>query len=128
MGAEQTVTERSLVLKLLPDDPPGESGYMNDTRNAPLNSHLWEQYAYIADRAIGELFSEHRRSALVQLIGEELPDAFQPSDLSNQQAHSLLRRLAKLANRRSVPESALALRLRVNPRSLRPSSTRSNQT
>lgn len=107
MGAEQTVTEHSLVLKLLPDDPPGESGYMNDTRNAPLNSHLWEQYAYIADRAIGELFSEHRRPALVQLIGEELPEAFQPSDLSNQQAHSLLRHLAKLANRRPIPESAL---------------------
>ena len=107
MGAEQTVTEPSLVLKLLPEDPPGESGYMNDTRNAPLNSHLWEQYAYIADRAFGELFSVQKRPALAQLIGEELPNEFQPSDLSSQQARSLLRRLANLANRRPIPESTL---------------------
>ena len=59
---------------------------MNDTRNAPLNSHLWEQYAYIADRAFGELFSEQKRPALAQLIGEKLTNEFQPSDLSSQQA------------------------------------------
>lgn len=107
MGAEQTVTERSLVLKLLPDDPPGESGFMNDTRNAPLTSHLWEQYAYIADRAISELFSLNRQQALTHLIGDELPNDFQPEDLSVRQARSLLHRLSKLANRRPVPVSSL---------------------
>ena len=107
MGAEQTVTERSLVLKLLPDDPPGESGYMNDTRNTPLSSHLWEQHAYIADRAIVELLSSERRQALAKLIGEELPDEFQADELTNHQASSLLRSLSKLANRRPIPESSL---------------------
>lgn len=107
MGAEQTVTERSLVLKLLPDDPPGESGYMNDTRNTPLTSHLWEQYAYITDRAIGELFSSDRQQALARLIGEELPNAFQVDELTNRQARSLLHHLSKLANRRPIPESSL---------------------
>ena len=107
MGAEQTVTERSLVLKLLPDDPPGESGYMNDTRNAPLTSHLWEQHAYIADRAIVELFSSERRQALAQLIGEELPGDFQAGEMTNGQASSLLLHLSKLANRRPIPESSL---------------------
>ena len=107
MGAEQTVTERSLVLKLLPDDPPGESGYMNDTRNAPLSSHLWEQHAYIADRAIVELLSSERRQALAKLIGEELPFEFQADELTNHQASSLLRSLSKLANRRPVPASSL---------------------
>ncbi|MAM90396.1 MAG: hypothetical protein CMI15_02845 [Opitutaceae bacterium] len=107
MGAEQTVTERSLVLKLLPDDPPGESGYMNDTRNAPLSSHLWEQHAYIADRAIVELFSSERRQALAQLIGEELPGDFQAGEMTNGQASSLLLHLCKLANRRPIPESSL---------------------
>ena len=116
--AEQTVTEPSLVLKLLPDDPPGESGYMNDTRNAPLNSHLWEQYAYIADRAFGELFSEQKRPALAQLIGEELTNEFQPSDLSSQQARSLLSRLANLANRRPIPQCP-SLILCITPGSLR---------
>ena len=29
--AEQTVVEKSLVLKLLPLDPPGQSGFTNDT-------------------------------------------------------------------------------------------------
>ncbi len=107
MGAEQTVIERSLVLKLLPDDPPGESGYMNDTRNTPLTSHLWEQHAYIADRAIGELFSSKRRNALSKLIGEELPEEFQADKLTNGQASLLLRSLSKLANRRPIPESSL---------------------
>ena len=107
MGAEQTVIERSLVLKLLPDDPPGESGYMNDTRNTPLTSHLWEQHAYIADRAIGELFSSERRQALSNLLGEELPEEFQADKLTNGQASSLLRNLSKLANRRPIPESSL---------------------
>jgi len=36
--AEQTETETSLVLKLLPEDPPGESGFKNDTHQAPLTT------------------------------------------------------------------------------------------
>ena len=33
--AQQTVVERSLVMKLLPTDPPGKSGFTNDTHRKP---------------------------------------------------------------------------------------------
>ncbi len=55
MEAEQTQSETSLVLKLLPDDPPGESGFQNDTHKQPLTSGLWDQYAYITDSALNQL-------------------------------------------------------------------------
>jgi hypothetical protein len=43
--AEQTVAEKSLVLKLLPLDPPGKSGFRNDTSGNPLTTVVWDQYA-----------------------------------------------------------------------------------
>ena len=47
--AEQTVVEKSLVRKLLPPDPPGASGFVNDTHGAPLSTTLWA--AVIAKRS-----------------------------------------------------------------------------
>ena len=70
--AEQTIMERSLVLKLLPTDPPGRSGYVNDTRGAPLTTVLWDQYYYLSGLAIDELFSRARRDRLGAMSGREI--------------------------------------------------------
>ncbi|MEM1297224.1 MAG: DUF1587 domain-containing protein, partial [Verrucomicrobiota bacterium] len=55
MEAEQTVTERSLVMKLLPTDPPGASGFVNDTHGAPISTVLWDQYAYLTEYGLEKL-------------------------------------------------------------------------
>jgi hypothetical protein len=44
--AEQTVAEKSLVMKLLQTDPPGASGFRNDTSGNPLTTILWDQYCF----------------------------------------------------------------------------------
>lgn len=62
--AEQTVVEKSLIRKLLPPDPPGPSGFTNDTSGSPLTSLLWSQYSYLVDSALGNLFSDDYRDAL----------------------------------------------------------------
>ena len=56
--AEQTLTETSLVMKLLPTDPPGPSGFTNDTSQNPLTLVLWEQYSLILDSALDDLLSQ----------------------------------------------------------------------
>ena len=111
--AEQTVIERSLALKLLPTDPPGASGYVNDTHSAPLTTVTWEQYAYLADRALQKLFSFQQHDKLENLIGETLPPAFRATDLTPDQAGSLIRNFAPRALRRPVTETALASALDV---------------
>lgn len=103
MAAEQTETEPSLVLKLLPTDPPGRSGYINDTHSTPLSAHVWEQYAYLADRALAELFSSKRRDGLAHLIGEPIAPQLGATRLNAIQAETLLRRFTAKAFRR--PES-----------------------
>lgn len=108
IAAEQTAVERSLALKLLPTDPPGASGFINDTHSAPLTTVTWEQYAYLADRALLQLFSFQRRDALEALIGQALPPAFRASDLAPAQAEALLRSFAPRALRRPVSEARLA--------------------
>jgi len=83
MEAEQTVTERSLVMKLLPTDPPGASGFVNDTHGAPLSIVLWDQYSYLADVALGK---------------------YVPKDCTPQQAEELVRHFLPRALRRPVAE------------------------
>ena len=107
IAAEQTKTQRSLVLKLLPTDPPGESGFINDTNAARLSSNIWEQYAYLADRALDQLFSVNKIPQLERLIGEKLPDDFNPTDLSQAQAKSTLRTFSTLASRRPLSKAAM---------------------
>ena len=67
--AEQTVAETSLVMKLLPTDPPGASGFRNDTHTSPLTTVLWEQYSYLADASLEELFSKKRREIVEKTTG-----------------------------------------------------------
>lgn len=102
MVAEQTQTESSLVIKLLPTDPPGKSGFINDTHAVRLDTNTWEQYAYLADRALDELFSAKRRTELGKLIGEPLPPDFSQNDFSEVQATALLERFAPRVFRRPL--------------------------
>ena len=68
--AQQTVTgEKSLVLKLLPKDPPGESGFINDTYASSLSTATLEQYAFRA--ALNEAIHN------AALKAEELGNAIQ---------------------------------------------------
>ena len=100
--AEQTVVEKSLVMKLLPTDPPGKSGFRNDTHAAPLTTVLWDQYSHLADTAIEELFSQRRRpvlEAMIGPVGDEGIDA--------EQAARLIRSFAERAFRRPAPETKL---------------------
>jgi hypothetical protein len=100
--AEQTVAETSLILKLLPTDPPGQSGFRNDTHQTPLTTLLWEQYSYLADTAITELFSAKRRPELERMVGP-----VNEAGLTAQQAAQLIRLFARRAFRRPVDDSAL---------------------
>ena len=100
--AEQTVAEKSLVMKLLQTDPPGASGFRNDTHGNPLTTILWDQYSYIADAGLEELFSQKRRGLLEKITGP-IP----PTGLQLEHAEKLIRSFVPRAFRRSVPESKL---------------------
>ena len=97
--AEQTVVEKSLVMKLLPTEPPGKSGFRNDTHAAPLTTVLWEQYSYLADAALEELFSEKRRFVLESLVGPVSDEG-----IGLGQANQLIRSFTQRAFRRPVGE------------------------
>ena len=107
--AEQTVVgEKSLVLKLLPTDPPGESGFVNDTRKTPLSTVMWDQYSFLVDVALDQLFSAKRKAQLAELIGEELSEAWKPSGFKPEQAEALVRGFVSRALRRPADEDKLA--------------------
>jgi hypothetical protein len=55
---------------MMPPDPPGESGFSNDTIKSPLTETIWEKYTFIADAAIENLFSEEFREALENYTGK----------------------------------------------------------
>lgn len=97
--AEQTVAEKSLVMKLLQTDPPGASGFRNDTRGNPLTTTLWDQYSYLADAGLAELFSQKRRSVLEEITGPVSPDGLQI-----EQASQLIRSFVPRAFRRTVAD------------------------
>ena len=104
--AQQTVAgEKSLVLKLLPKDPPGASGFVNDTHGAALSPVIWEQYSFLSEAALEKLFAPKQRSQLGELMGVELPVGWRLEDLSGEQVEKLLRRFVSRAFRRPVPES-----------------------
>lgn len=105
--AEQTAIEPSLILKLLPTDPPGESGFVNDTHAAPISTVLWDQYAYFADVALQQLFSPHRRKQLGIMLGEELPKGFKHTDFTQERARTLLHYFTEGTFRRAVDEKEI---------------------
>lgn len=87
--AEQTVAgEESLVLKLLPTDPPGASGFVNDTRSARLSSVILDEYSHLSDAALETLFSKIKRETA--------------AGFSMAQAETLIRSFVPRAMRRPV--------------------------
>ncbi len=94
--AEQTVAEKSLVLKLLPLDPPGKSGFRNDTSGNPLTTVVWDQYAYLSDAALERLFSKGGRPYLEAFTGPVEKDG-----LTSGQARKLLQVFLPRVYRRS---------------------------
>ena len=103
MEAEQTTTEKSLVLKLLPTDPPGKSRFRNDTRSNPLSAQIWEQYSYLTDFALEELFSPERRDVLESIVGDIKED----TGFQHWHAESLVRNFLPRALRRGIDEEEL---------------------
>ena len=101
VAAEQTVIEKSLVLKLLPTDPPGASGFINDTHGASLSTVIWDQYSFLADTAIEKLFTLRHREKLEEFVGSSLPPKVQ---ISQEQARQLIHRFTSRAFRRPVEE------------------------
>lgn len=101
--AQQTVAEKSLVVKLMQTDPPGESGFRNDTRGNPLTTVIWNHYSYIVDTALEELLSSKRRAFLEKLTGP-IPK----TGLDASHAERLIRSFVPRAARRPVTEARLA--------------------
>lgn len=103
MEAEQTVAQRSLVLKLLPTDPPGRSGFTNNTHHNPLTTNAWDQYSRLADTSVERLFSGDHRSALNLLVDRPQNSTTQSSarqPLRAGEAKVLVHRFAERAWRR----------------------------
>ena len=104
--AEQTVTEKSLVLKLLPTDSPGRSGFINDTHTATLSTTIFDQYSYLAEFAIEQLFSPSRAAQLSSLVGEEIE-----GEITEAQGKALVRSFASRAFRRPATDEQIAASL-----------------
>ena len=100
--AEQTVVEKSLVMKLLPTDPPGASGFTNDTHGNPLSTVIWDQYSYLTDAALEELFSRSRRADLEKFSGP-LSD----SGITQAEAEQTIRGFVPRAWRRSLSDEEI---------------------
>ncbi|MCA9130845.1 MAG: DUF1592 domain-containing protein [Planctomycetales bacterium] len=92
--AEQTRSEKSLVLKILQPDVPGKSGFRNDTHSAPLTTVLWDQYSMLADRALEEFFTPARLAVAAD-------------DFDLVVAEKIVRQFVPKAFRRNVPELAI---------------------
>ena len=98
--AEQTDSETSLVMKLLPVDPPGPSGFKNDTSGNPLTTNVLEQYSYLIDNALERLFT-NERDQLNSITGSN------DAELNKENARRILRVFARRAFRRPVHDSDL---------------------
>lgn len=107
--AEQTLTERSMVRKLMPVDPPGPSGFRNDTYSNPISLVAWDQYSLLTDRAIQELLSDRRVAVLERFVGP-----ISDSGLTRVQAADLLTEFAERTIRRTPAAQRIAqLRQRI---------------
>ena len=103
--AQQTVTgEKSLVLKLLPKDPPGESGFINDTNSSPISPVILEQYAFLANAALEKLFAPKQRSELEAMMQAKLPDNWRPNEITQDQAQSIIKKFTPRAMRRHTSD------------------------
>lgn len=104
--AEQTIVEKSLVMKLLPVDPPGPSGFTNDTSANPLTTNVWEQYSFLIDDALEQWFSRGRRDQLELITGPITGE-----HMTRQQGRALLKWMLRRAYRRPPADDILATSL-----------------
>lgn len=81
-GTPETVVETSVILKMLPPDPPGESGFGNDTAKAPINETIWEKYGFISNTAIENLFAVENKKHLEAYTGK-LGPKWQQANVNN---------------------------------------------
>ncbi len=95
--AQQTEVQKSLVMKLMPTDPPGKSGFKNDTHGNPLTAHVWDQYSYLADQALDRFFHPARRKQLLAYTGP-----VGSSGLGPENARRLLETFLPRVHRRTV--------------------------
>ena len=105
--AEQTESgDKSLILKILPPDPPGKSGFFNDTHSTPLSSSLLENYAYLAGISLDRLFSIQGKDSLARMTrqNEDWNGEITP-DLAEEIVRSFLPRIV----RRPVKEERIKL-------------------
>jgi len=100
--AEQTIAEKSLVMKLLPLDPPGKSGFRNDTSGNPLTTVIWDQSSYLIDAGLEKFFSPAQRGALEAYVGP-----VSESGITTGQVETLLGAFLSRAYRRPVEETEL---------------------
>ncbi|MBT3469070.1 MAG: DUF1592 domain-containing protein [Opitutae bacterium] len=101
--AEQTLSgEQSLVLKLLPIDPPGVSGFVNDTHGTKLSPILMDQYLHLSDAALEKLFSIKGRKQLSFLMGVQKSEAWKPYDITLEEANTLISNFISRALRRPI--------------------------
>lgn len=93
--AEQTIVEKSLVMKLLPVDPPGPSGFKNDTSTNPLTTNVWDQYSFLIDDALEQWLAPEQRKHLHEVTGPIVGEHMTPK-----QAEEVLRWMLRHAYRR----------------------------
>ncbi|MCM8536402.1 MAG: DUF1592 domain-containing protein, partial [Lentisphaeraceae bacterium] len=101
-AAEETVMETSLVKKLMPLDPPGESDFQNNTHAVPLTTVLWNNYSYLADFALNELFKKKNRAHLEVFSGKINGNNFTITHSKN-----MVRKFLPMAYRRVVSKNEI---------------------
>ena len=104
--AEQTIVEKSLVMKLLPVDPPGPSGFKNDTSTNPLTTNVWDQYSFLIDDALEQWLAPEQRKHLHEVTGPIVGEHMTPK-----QAEKVLRWMLRHAHRRPPAASTIATSL-----------------
>lgn len=103
VDAEQNFSEKSLVLKLMPPDPPGASGFANDTHGQAITRVGWDRYLYFADFAINQLIRSPNRREQLEAYTGPVGDG----GLTSGQAEQLIRRFIVQAWRRDVSEEVV---------------------
>ena len=89
---------------MLPPDPPGKSGYFNDTHSAPISTSLIENYAYLAGVSLDRLFSRKGKESLARMIARQEE---WDGEISPDMAEEIVRFLLPRVFRRSVPEAKI---------------------
>jgi len=101
--AHETLSDTSLIVKLMPPDPPGASGYTNDTQGHKMTRVAWDRYVYFADVAVNQLLRSSNRRENLEAYTGTLSD----EGITAAQAEQLLRTFVRRAWRRDVPEDVV---------------------